>query len=277
MELLLGAIDPDSWEDQDGSGSVRILDTGGVHALAVYQTPRAHTEIVSLLAELRQVRHPSDGVIQTKSAGHERLPRLKRTGAFQSPLVDSRTSAMARGVNLFGIELYSKLARETDGNVLISPMSLSFGMALVSAGAREKTADEIAHALHFLLRGKDLPRAYLSLWGYARGFHCFGKIGMTDPGHLSWMSPHGQGSKMEAVNLLWLQEGTDIREQFREDARVEFSYEGLAGVDFAARDGAAAKINELCKRTTGRMIPTIVTAGDLSESSRFIVTNALTF
>jgi serpin B len=53
-----------------------------------------------------------------------------------------------RGNHAFAVELYGKLRRR-EGNLCLSPASLSTALALTYAGARGETADQMAEALHF--------------------------------------------------------------------------------------------------------------------------------
>ena len=101
VELLTGTIDPDSWEGQDGPGSVRELNTGGTYAVAVHQSQREHLQIVSLLAELRERRHSPAGVAHEKIPNRKREPRLKFSGLWAQSPDRFADRSLECGINLF--------------------------------------------------------------------------------------------------------------------------------------------------------------------------------
>src|SRR5438067_1445005 len=69
---------------------------------------------------------------------------------------------LVQGNTKFALELYGKL-REKDGNLFVSPYSISSALAMTYAGARGKTADEMAKTLHFDLTNEKLHPAFGAL------------------------------------------------------------------------------------------------------------------
>ena len=71
--------------------------------------------------------------------------------AWAAPLAAADETALVRALaksnNTFGFELYARLAK-ADGNFLCSPYSVSSALAMTLAGARGKTAEEMATVLH---------------------------------------------------------------------------------------------------------------------------------
>src|SRR5688500_8254083 len=57
------------------------------------------------------------------------------------------TSALVKGNTQFALELYAKL-RDRDGNLFLSPFSISTALAMTSAGARGKTLEQMTATLH---------------------------------------------------------------------------------------------------------------------------------
>src|SRR4051812_12733137 len=56
--------------------------------------------------------------------------------------------AVAEGNNVFALDLYGQLAKE-NGNLFFSPYSISTALGMTYAGAKGKTAEEMAATLHF--------------------------------------------------------------------------------------------------------------------------------
>src|SRR5205807_2704219 len=59
-------------------------------------------------------------------------------------------AAVVQGNNQFAFDLYSQL-RGQDGNLFLSPYSISTALAMTYGGARGRTAEQMAKALHFTL------------------------------------------------------------------------------------------------------------------------------
>jgi len=68
--------------------------------------------------------------------------------------------ALVDGNNQFAIDLYKKLAETEKGNIVFSPYSISSALAMTYAGARGKTAEEMAKVLHFELDNDRLHPAF---------------------------------------------------------------------------------------------------------------------
>ena len=59
--------------------------------------------------------------------------------------------------NAFALDLYAKL-RERQGNLFLSPASISTALGMTYAGARERTAEQMAKAMHFTLPRRSCTR-----------------------------------------------------------------------------------------------------------------------
>jgi serpin B len=271
VDLVTATIAPDSWEELQGAGSVRKLQSGGVYALVIFQTPVVHDLIALLLAELRSRRHPGITAVPPGPANRESEPRPRRSFAWDRPFVSPRVDAVVRGNNLLAIDLYRQLASENDGNVLVSPISLAYGMALLYAGARGDTAAEIGNALRFLVPQNDIPDAIGSLWApLAMG-------GMPGLGQAWWMYIPGRGGQMHVVHFTWLQDGIEPLDPFREGMRVRAPEGWLRHVNFSDRIGAERDINEIVSESTRKMISRMLTTESFTDTTRCLVTNANTF
>jgi serpin B len=61
---------------------------------------------------------------------------------------ESDRAGIVKGNNQFAFDLYRRLA-DKPGNLLFSPYSISTALAMTSAGAKGKTAEEMQTVLHF--------------------------------------------------------------------------------------------------------------------------------
>ena len=85
---------------------------------------------------------------------HSEKPRVT------SPSVpESDQDALLDGNTEFAFGLYQVL-REQEGNLVYSPHSISIALAMVYAGARGETEEQMAEALHFTLPQEHLHPAF---------------------------------------------------------------------------------------------------------------------
>src|SRR5438067_1542519 len=72
---------------------------------------------------------------------------------------DAQAERLAQNNFAFGCDLYKTLAKDT-GNVFFSPHSLSNALAIICAGAKGDTAQEIAKVLHVQGSEKDFHASF---------------------------------------------------------------------------------------------------------------------
>jgi len=77
-------------------------------------------------------------------------------------VAEEELQALVDGNTAFALELYQRL-REQEGNLFLSPYSISLALAMAYAGARGETATEMAQALHFTLPQERLHPAFNAL------------------------------------------------------------------------------------------------------------------
>src|SRR5262245_30163440 len=58
-------------------------------------------------------------------------------------------AALVAGNSTFAFDLYHQIAGEQDGNLIFSPHSISAAMAMIFAGARGHTGEQMAQFLHY--------------------------------------------------------------------------------------------------------------------------------
>ncbi len=165
---------------------------------------------------------------------------------------------VARGNNVFATTLYGQL-RNTSDNVFLSPESISIAMALTYAGARGKTAEEIANTLHFTL---DRTRLHSAMAMLLRDINAGG------PAH---------GYQLRTVNALWLQQEYGFREEY---ASLVEQYYGAAlkYVDYInSAPYARSLINDWVVKQTDHKIRDLIAPGAVSASTRMVLTNAVYF
>ena len=157
------------------------------------------------------------------------------------------------GSNAFAFGLL-RAAPERQGNVFVSPLSVSMALGMAMNGARGTTRDEMSGTLGFGgMSPDDVNGSYHSLIDLLRGLD-----GTTD---------------MRLANSVWYRQGFPFDAAYLDATRTSFGAQ-VTALDFgdpAARD----RINAWVREGTGGKIPTIVDAVD--GSSVMFLVNAVYF
>jgi hypothetical protein len=95
IDAIMSAIEPSTWDNTGGPGSICRGGLGTAKALIVSQTYEVHREIAGLLKKIRAVaaKHSGDGLPR-----HERPdPGMKHIGGFDGLAPQSATGKAAQG------------------------------------------------------------------------------------------------------------------------------------------------------------------------------------
>ena len=92
--------------------------------------------------------------------------------------VSKEFQALAKSNNQFAFDVYGRLPKE-GGNVFFSPTSISTALAMTYAGARTRTAEEMAAALRFPVSGDRLHQDFARLIAGVEGTAGSAEIGST--------------------------------------------------------------------------------------------------
>jgi serpin B len=172
---------------------------------------------------------------------------------------------LVHGNNTFALDLYHQLGTQQEGNLFYSPYSISLALAMVYAGARGETADQMANTLYFMLPEESLHPAfnYLDLELASRGE---GAEGRDD-----------QGFRLHIANAIWGQEGYEFLDPFLDTLARNYGA-GLQVMDFAdAPDPSRVVINDWVSEQTEGRIEDLLPPGSVTPLTRLILTNAIYF
>lgn len=161
------------------------------------------------------------------------------------------------GHTAFALELYSRLDRE--GNLFLSPYSLSSALAMTYAGARGQTAAEMEEALVFRLGQEGTHSAFSALQARLRQVQEAGAV------------------RLSVANSLWPQKG----EPFRPDYLAllnEYYGTGITPLDFMGNpEEARQAINRWVEEQTQDKIRELIGRGVLGPLTRMVLVNAIYF
>ncbi|MCD4822971.1 MAG: serpin family protein [Phycisphaerae bacterium] len=167
-------------------------------------------------------------------------------------------ATVVEGSNEFALDLYKKLAGQK-GNVAFSPSSIHTALAMTFAGARGKTATQMADTMHYdKLKGDAFYKAYSRL--------------------ISKTKPDGKPKfELSIANALWLQKGYDFLPAFLK-INTKYFQAKLADVDFAHNTEAARQtINKWVEAETKDKIKNLLPKGTVTTDTALVLTNAIYF
>lgn len=160
----------------------------------------------------------------------------------------------------FAVDVYQSL-RATPGNVIFSPESISFALAMTYGGAAGTTATQMATALHFSLPPERLHPAFddLDLTLASRG------------------AAGGGTFQLKLADSLWAQSGFMILPAYL-DLLAENYGAAVHLVDFiGAAEAARDSINQWVSDQTSGNIPDLLSPGAVDASTRLVLANAVYF
>ncbi len=159
----------------------------------------------------------------------------------------------------FALDLYRYLFSQAESeNLFFSPYSISAALAMTYAGAREKTAKEMAEVLKFSLESEGLHSAFAELRSMLT-------VDATE------------NYKFTVVNQIWGQTGYPFLESFLELLQNHYGA-SLETVDFAGDlETARQTINSWVEQKTNGKIKDLLSPGILTELTRLVLTNAVYF
>jgi serpin B len=206
---------------------------------------------------------PESAIVQIEKLGanvhqNEEQPGKPIVGVNLSP-VDGALKELVQGNNQFALDFYRQLAQGETGNIAFSPYSISTALAMSYAGARGKTAEEMAKLLHFTLGQEKLHSAFNVL--------------STDLRKEYKSRPYD----LHIANALWGQRGWPFVKEFV--SLMDRAYGGgLKEVDFeAATEEARQIINHWVEEQTKDKIKKLLQRGDVGSKTVLVLANAIYF
>jgi len=172
--------------------------------------------------------------------------------------IDSNVKIVVEGNTAFALELYQKLS-STEGNLFLSPYSISTALAMTYAGARENTATQMAETLHFSLEQQQLHPAFAKLESHLNAVQKKGNI------------------QLNVANSLWPQKDYPFLKEYL--ALIKEHYGVLiTPVDYrTAREAACKLINGWVEEKTKNKIKNLIQPDVLDALTRLILVNAIYF
>jgi serine protease inhibitor len=168
--------------------------------------------------------------------------------------LSSSAELTVRAMNAFAFSLHRVLSRDGDENLLCSPASVVWALAMVLAGARGQTKKDMVKALGIEYVDVPLGRALAEIDAATRK----GAV------------------ELHLANAVWRQEGYAFKESFlkalADDLRAHVQL-----ADFEDAAGATRRVNAWVKEETRGRIRDLLSPRHISRLARAILVNAVYF
>ncbi len=165
---------------------------------------------------------------------------------------------VVHGENALAVDLYHQLALRP-GNMVFSPYSISWSLAMAGAGARGTTEIEITNLLHTALSPGSLKDSFHPLAGRLSAVQRWNRIALT------------------GANAVWYQADHPFLAGYLDVLQRDFAGRAY-GVDFkGSPESAANMINEWVQRETSQKIKTPPVHGQITDATRLVLGSSLYF
>ena len=188
-----------------------------------------------------------------------------KSGVARAKASPAKAAPVASSINAFGLDLYRLLRADPAlGNLVYSPTSIAFALAMARAGAKGETAAQMDAVLH--ANGWEALGSGLNALDQALGSRN-GKW-EDDEG-----APHALSLRI--ANAAFGQQGLAIEPDFLDAIAAAFGA-GVNLVDFLADPAAARKtINDWVSRQTELRIKELLGEPDVTRATRLVLVNAV--
>jgi serpin B len=176
---------------------------------------------------------------------------------------------VVQGNTDFALSLYQQI-RSKEGNLFVSPYSISTALAMTYAGARDNTAVEMARVLHFNVNP---DRLHPAMGALIRNLNERKRTQRRRNDPDSDKKPF----ELSIANALWGQNGYSFEKPFLDLTRDSYGA-GLKQMDFQNQpEKSRLEINRWVEEQTQDKIKDLIAEGALKKDTRLVLTNAIYF
>jgi len=196
---------------------------------------------------------PSASLSETKSSKSREM----------KPTVDeSNVANLVDGNNTFALDIYNSLRTE-NGNLILSPYSISIALAMTYAGARGETESQMAQALH------SLPQDQLH-----SSFNALDLALGKEPINLN---KDQQPMKLNIANAVWSEKTFPFQAKFLDTIAINYGA-GIHLADFINQsEPARVEINNWVSDKTEDKINDLLPKDSVGPDTRMVLVNAIYF
>ncbi len=177
-------------------------------------------------------------------------------------VLDLDVKDLVDGNNAFAFDIYYSL-RSQDGNLILSPYSISLALAMPYAGARDETESQMTQTLHFLPQDQ---------------FHSeFNALDQQLEESKKSNDKDQTPLQLDIVNAIWAEQTQTFLPEFLDTLAVNYGA-GVHIADFINKfESARKEINSWVKNKTRNKIKNVLAEGSLNSDTRMLVVNTIYF
>ena len=166
------------------------------------------------------------------------------------------------GNNAFALDIYNSL-RSENGNLILSPYSISLALAMTYAGARGETESQMAQTLHFVPQDQLHP-----------SFNALDLALEKDPINLN---KDQEPMKLNIANAVWAEQTFPFQQDFLDTIALNYGA-GVHLADFINQAEPARKaINNWVSDQTKDKINDLLPKDSVGPDTRMVLVNAIYF
>ena len=178
-------------------------------------------------------------------------------------LVENGLPTLVDGNNAFALDIYQSL-RSQDGNLILSPYSISLALAMTYAGARGETESQMAQVLHF----GPQTATHTSFNELDLDVAQRGKKGLD---------PDQEPMKLSIANAVWAEQNFPFLPDYLDMIAVNYGA-GIHLADFVNQfDPTRKEINNWVSDQTEDKINDLLPDGSVGPDTRMVLVNAIYF
>lgn len=185
-----------------------------------------------------------------------------------SPDVDQGTlEQLTEDNRAFAFDLMEQIRSKEDGNIFLSPHSISIALGMTYPGTAGETKTQLADVLNFTLAEEKLHRAFNRL-----------DLELEKRNHVT-LNDYEEGTPptLNIVNATWGQQDYPFASDFLDTLAVNYGA-GVRTVDFSSDSEAVRQqINQWVEDQTNERIKDLLPENSISSSTRLVLTNAIYF
>ena len=177
-------------------------------------------------------------------------------------IAEGDVNNLVDGNNAFALDIYNSL-RSENGNLILSPFSISLALAMTYAGARGETESQMAEALHFL------PQDQLH-----SAFNALDLALEKTPANLD---KDQEPMNLNIANAVWSEQTFPFQEEFLDIIALNYGA-GVHLADFINQAEPARKeINNWVSDQTKDKINDLLPKDSVGPDTRMVLVNAIYF
>ncbi len=166
------------------------------------------------------------------------------------------------GNNAFALELYQSLRGE-DGNLILSPFSISLALAMTYAGARGETETQMADVLHFTSQEQT--------------HRTFNALDLALEDKATMLDKEQEPMQLSIANSVWTEQTFTFQPDFLDTLAIHYGA-GIRLMDFINQpDPSRTQINAWVSDETEDRINDLIPEGGVTTDTRMVLVNAIYF